>query len=117
LKALFTIDGGFGTPISAADDLSDAPMEIEARAEDISNLLFTGGTTGRPKGVALRHGSIVTAYTQSLAFWDWPQEVRFLIATPISHAAAAMLTPPSIPRRSWKPSRGRRSPRHSSSLR
>ena len=93
LKALFTIDGGFGTPISAAHELSDEPVVIEARPEDIAQLLFTGGTTGRPKGVVHRHGSIVTANLQSLMHWDWPTEIKFLIATPISHAAGAMLTP------------------------
>lgn len=93
LKALFTIDGSFGTPVSDADALPDAPVEIEARAGDIANLFFTGGTTGRPKGVMHRHTSIVTATMQSLTHWDWPSDIRFLIATPISHAAGGMLTP------------------------
>jgi fatty-acyl-CoA synthase len=93
LKALFTIDGSFGVPVSGADSMSDEPVAIEARSEDIAQLLFTGGTTGRPKGVVHRHGSIVTANLQSLMHWDWPNEIRFLIATPISHAAGAMLTP------------------------
>jgi fatty-acyl-CoA synthase len=93
LKAVFTIDGSFGAPIAEADAQSDEPMPIEAQPEDIAQLLFTGGTTGRPKGVVHRHGSIVTANVQSLTHWDWPDEIRFLIATPISHAAGSMLTP------------------------
>lgn len=93
LKAVFTIDGSFGIPVSSADSLLKEPVEIEARPQDIAQLLFTGGTTGRPKGVVHRHASIVTANVQSLTYWDWPSEIRFLIATPISHAAGAMLTP------------------------
>lgn len=93
LKALFTIDGSFGTPMALAQDQSPDPLAIEAQPEDIAQLLFTGGTTGRPKGVVHRHGSVVTANIQSLTYWDWPEEIRFLIATPISHAAGAMLTP------------------------
>ncbi|WP_408587928.1 AMP-binding protein [Novosphingobium sp.] len=93
LKALFTIDGTFGIPVALADGMSAEPIDIEAQPGDISQLLFTGGTTGRPKGVVHRHASIVTAYMQSLTYWDWPDDIRFLIATPISHAAGAMLTP------------------------
>ena len=93
LKALFTIDGSFGTPISEAHEQPDDPVAVEAHPDDIAQLLFTGGTTGRPKGVVHRHGSIVTANLQSLMHWDWPSEIKFLIATPISHAAGAMLTP------------------------
>ena len=48
LKALFTIDGSFGTPVAAADDLSSDPLAIVARRGDICYLVFTGGTSGRP---------------------------------------------------------------------
>lgn len=93
LKALFSIDGIVGTPISDADAQSTTPLPIAARPGDVSNLVFTGGTTGRPKGVAHLHGSITSAAVQSLVHWDWPRDIRFLIATPISHAAGAMLNP------------------------
>lgn len=93
LRAVFTLDGAFGTPVVSADTFSSEPVPIDARPEDISNLYYTGGTTGRPKGVVHRHGSIVMATMQSLAHWDWPNDIRFLIATPISHAAGGMLSP------------------------
>lgn len=93
VSAFFTMDGRFGIPISEAAAFPDGPFENQARPEDIANLIFTGGTTGRPKGVALRHGAVVSMSMQSLAYWDWPADTRFLIATPISHAAGAMLTP------------------------
>jgi fatty-acyl-CoA synthase len=75
----------------AGFDGSDLP--IEARPEDISMLAYTGGTTGRPKGVVHRNRSSVHMLTQELAYWEWPQEVRFLVATPLSHAAGAMMIP------------------------
>jgi len=73
--------------------LDDAPTPITARPHDISVLSYTGGTTGRPKGVVHRHRSVVALVQQELAGWEWPEEIRFLIATPVSHAAGAMVTP------------------------
>ena len=60
---------------------------------DVSSVSFTGGTTGKPKGVMNTHR--VTAYmTQvQMAEWEFPQEVRMLMATPLSHAAAAFFIP------------------------
>ena len=94
LKQVFVLAGDFGVDLTAeADRFQPKPVQVQARAEDICSVLFTGGTTGRPKGAAHRHVSVNSAAVQSLAFWDWPSEVRFLIATPISHAAGGMLTP------------------------
>lgn len=61
--------------------------------DEVSSVNFTGGTTGAPKGVMSTHR--VTAYmTQiQLAEWEFPKRLRMLIATPLSHAAAAFLIP------------------------
>lgn len=97
LKHVFVMHGDFGIDLIAeAAKFQPAPIVVQAQPEDISNVFFTGGTTGRPKGAAQRHATMNTATLQSLAFWDWPADVRFLIATPISHAAGGMLTPTLI---------------------
>jgi fatty-acyl-CoA synthase len=61
--------------------------------EDVASINFTGGTTGKPKGVMSPYR--VTAYmTQiQMAEWEFPEELRMLIATPLSHAAAAFFIP------------------------
>jgi fatty-acyl-CoA synthase len=61
--------------------------------DDVSSINFTGGTTGRPKGVMSTHR--VTAYMSQIqmAEWEFPDEVRMLMATPLSHAAAAFFIP------------------------
>jgi fatty-acyl-CoA synthase len=61
--------------------------------EAVSSLSFTGGTTGLPKGVlgTYRGGAALTQI--QLSEWQWPDEMRFLIAAPLSHAAAAFTLP------------------------
>jgi fatty-acyl-CoA synthase len=68
-----------------------APPDVDG--DDVSGLAYTGGTTGKPKGVMGTYRS-GTAMTQiQLAEWEWPEEVRFLICTPLSHAGAAFFIP------------------------
>jgi len=61
--------------------------------DEVSSINFTGGTTGKPKGVMSTYR--VTSYmTQmQMAEWEFPEEVRMLMATPLSHAAAAFFIP------------------------
>jgi fatty-acyl-CoA synthase len=62
-------------------------------ADEVSGFAYTGGTTGKPKGVMSTYGSAATMTTIQMAEWEWPDEVRFLIATPLSHAGAAFFIP------------------------
>ncbi len=85
-------------PNTFGDDVLDAAagftakrLEPCAEADDICVLIYTGGTTGRPKGVVHTHRVHVTMVSMELAEWDWPREVRFLAMTPITHAAGAMI--------------------------
>lgn len=88
-------------PSSAGEDLIalaaqfiPGPLEpVRPRPEDVSGISFTGGTTGRPKGVVSSY-RIMSALSQiQMAEWQWPQEVRFLVCAPLSHAAAAFTLP------------------------
>ena len=70
-----------------------APLVDQSEAHEIAFLAYTGGTTGRSKGVMLPHRALMTMTLLLFADWDWPQDIRFLAATPISHAAGVTLFP------------------------
>jgi fatty-acyl-CoA synthase len=61
--------------------------------DHIGGLTYTGGTTGKPKGVIGTAQSIWTMTTIQLAEWEWPERPRFLMCTPLSHAGAAFFVP------------------------
>ncbi|MDT4934916.1 MAG: fatty-acyl-CoA synthase, partial [Pseudonocardiales bacterium] len=63
-------------------------------ADAVARLSYTGGTTGRSKGVVLSHRAMVAATVLAAAELDWPAELRFLVATPISHAGGTLV--PSV---------------------
>ena len=77
--------------LAAAAAFEPGWLEPKAAADDICVLIYTGGTTGKPKGVIHTHRIHVTMVMMELAEWDWPQEVRFLAMTPITHAAGAII--------------------------
>ncbi len=79
-----------------AEAASHEPRPLVAAdlpADHIGGLTYTGGTTGKPKGVMGTVGSIMTMTTVQLAEWEWPEHPRFLMCTPLSHAGAAFFTP------------------------
>jgi fatty-acyl-CoA synthase len=85
-------------PVDGADDILPGlvdpgapPLVDHSRPSDIAHLSYTGGTTGRPKGVMLSHATMLAVAVSQAVDWDWPQTIRFLAATPISHAAGAAI--------------------------
>jgi len=62
-------------------------------AEEVTGLTYTGGTTGKSKGVMQTYRSGATLTQIQLSEWEWPEDTRFLIATPLSHAGAAFFIP------------------------
>src|SRR5213080_1710381 len=61
--------------------------------EEVTGLTYTGGTTGKSKGVMQTYRSGATLTQIQLAEWEWPEDTRFLISTPLSHAGAAFFVP------------------------
>jgi fatty-acyl-CoA synthase len=61
--------------------------------DDVPALGYTGGTTGAPKGVMSSYRSSAAMAQIMLTEWQWPEELRHLICTPLSHAGAAFVVP------------------------
>jgi fatty-acyl-CoA synthase len=91
---------GFGPTQSGEDYLALAasftPQPLVApdiAPDEVSSINFTGGTTGKPKGVLSTYRSTAYMTHIQMAEWEFPEDLRMLIATPLSHAAAAFLVP------------------------
>ncbi|WP_326533241.1 AMP-binding protein [Pseudorhodoferax sp.] len=84
---------GFQTLESSIAAFTPQPLASTGQAEDIVRLAYTGGTTGRPKGVMLSNRALVSNALLDLAAKEWPEQVRYLCAAPISHGAGSLVVP------------------------
>jgi fatty-acyl-CoA synthase len=75
------------------DSFAPVPVDPASDPDAIVAVLYTGGTTGRPKGVALTSAQMVLNVLLTLSGWEWPESIRFLCSTPITHATGCMLVP------------------------
>ncbi|MBI3545377.1 MAG: long-chain fatty acid--CoA ligase [Gammaproteobacteria bacterium] len=68
-----------------------APMGVTAltrayaKADDLATIVYTSGTTGRPKGVMLSHGNILSNMLASMQAIPAYESDRFLSFLPLSH--------------------------------
>jgi fatty-acyl-CoA synthase len=79
--------------IHAASQEPPEPLDASLLGTPPGGLVYTGGTTGRPKGIMMSPEAGAFAMHAIMTQWQWPQNIRTLISTPLNHAAGTMLLP------------------------
>ncbi|KAA5605870.1 malonyl-CoA synthase [Roseospira marina] len=84
---VLTLDtDGTGTLAEAAEEApADFPM-VECAADDLAAMLYTSGTTGKPKGAMLTHGNLAANGLDLVESWRFTADDVLLHALPIFHA-------------------------------
>jgi long-chain acyl-CoA synthetase len=83
-----------GDGVLALASLEEAePREIVPRGDDdLAALLYTGGTTGRAKGVMLSHSNLHFSGRSAMASSHVPGVNRAIMTLPLSHAYGLLVT-------------------------
>jgi fatty-acyl-CoA synthase/long-chain acyl-CoA synthetase len=75
--------------ISSAE--SDEPPEVDVQAEDVALILYTGGTTGRQKGVIHTQASLAANALSHVIEIGLQDDERMLLTAPLAHSAGFLL--------------------------
>lgn len=72
-------------------EASKKPPEVTIEETDVAIMLFTAGTTGKPKGVLLSHTNIIWAAVSIACDAELNEDYRILLVFPLYHIAAFMV--------------------------
>jgi fatty-acyl-CoA synthase len=66
--------------------------------EQVARLVYSGGTTGKPKAIMSSARNNAAWLDIMLKEWEWPSEIRQLACSPLSHGGGAVFMPTMIKR-------------------
>jgi acyl-CoA synthetase (AMP-forming)/AMP-acid ligase II len=91
LSSTVWVGGGAGLDYEALlEKSSDQPLPAGS-ADDLATLNFSGGTTGAPKAVMLRHGNLMTVAANTIQGFDITGDAVFLNVRPLWPIAQVIL--------------------------
>lgn len=77
-----------GSLLEISRDLTrSADVAVEVTPDALAQLLYTSGTTSKPKGAMMTHAALVHEYISSIIGLDFNVDDRPLIAMPLYHSA------------------------------
>ncbi|HEX8432156.1 MAG TPA: AMP-binding protein, partial [Longimicrobium sp.] len=72
--------------LTVDDALAAAPVPLPAVAEErAAMIVYTSGTTGKPKGVVTTHAGFRAQVTTLVDAWGWTADDRILLVLPLHH--------------------------------
>lgn len=77
-----------GTILGAALTGETTTVQSPARGGDLAQLLYTSGTTSRPKGAMMTHSALVHEYLSCILSLDLSADDEPLVTMPLYHSAA-----------------------------
>ncbi len=83
--------------VDGSGSLADVPAndidpDVAVRSDDPAAIVFTSGTTGRPKGVVLPHGHLVAKADALAQALGWRSSDKLLHTMPLYHAHGLFMT-------------------------
>ncbi len=95
IKRFFKSGGEAGADMIPLEEIwrfesAEAPP-VEIEENDLAAILYTAGTTGKPKGVLLSHRNCIWAAVNMACDVDINPEYRVLMVFPLYHAAAFII--------------------------
>jgi crotonobetaine/carnitine-CoA ligase len=96
IEVASSADGPHLSAQVGAANQTDPPAAAAPTADDLAIIMYTSGTTARPKGVMLTHGNLMTSAIENSRDRAWTSNDRFLHYFPMYHASGgfASLAPP-----------------------
>ena len=88
VRKVIVVDGDEGFRSIVRDERRFAPIDARTTGDDVGAILYTGGTTGVPKGAMLTHRNLVTS-AQNIAYLErqTPEDVGVCFM-PLNHVFA-----------------------------
>jgi fatty-acyl-CoA synthase len=84
------------TPLAELRAATDVPPRAPAGDDDVHRLMYTSGTTGRPKGVMITHGNLAWKNLAHIVEFGFTSADLGLACGPLYHVGALDLTTTSL---------------------